>query len=300
MMKKLLPAILFSAAGIFGFQKADAQCIASFTWSQSTANQIDFISNSQNFTIGSTIYQWSWGDNNSGWSNGSNTISHTYQIPGNYYVCMTMYDSATQCSSTFCDSVTVTGNILTSSCNADFSVYLDSVNTNQAWIYDQSTGTGTLTYEWFWGDNTSDTAHYASHVYAQTGSYNVCLVVTDAANLCSDTACHLLMVVRLSQQAQSVPFYVNVVGGGPLGVSEQAANGFELYPNPAQNEITITSGSTPLYGKNFRIADLTGRIVDAGTMNGNHVRIAGLESGMYILLLENNDGTFTSKRFIKE
>jgi hypothetical protein len=146
--------------------------MASFSWSQTVNNQVDFVSNSQNFTIGSTVYYWNYVDNNSGWSNGSNTISHTYQYPGGYLVCMTLYDSAAQCAGTFCDSVTVFGNPISSSCNASFAVYLDSVNTNQAWIYDQSTASPSAQYLWLWGDNTTDTTHYASHVYTSTGSYN--------------------------------------------------------------------------------------------------------------------------------
>jgi hypothetical protein len=107
------------------------------------------------------------------------------------------------------------------------------------------------------------------------------------------------VVARYSQQAQSVPFYVNVVGGGPLGIAQTETAGFELYPNPAQNELVIQSANSRA-GISCRITDISGCTVYAEKRNSNRIDISALESGMYVLMLENADGSFSSKKFVKQ
>lgn len=298
-MKKQLPAFLLICIFSLAISlKTNAQCQASFTWSQTYNNQGDFVSNSSNFTIGYTVYSWNWGDNNYGWSNYSNTISHVYQNPGTYYVCMTLYDSATQCTGVFCDSVTIFGNPIASSCNANFVVYTDSLNPNQAWIYDQSTGSSNMSYLWLWGDNTSSNTQIASHVYSQTGTYTICLILSDTATLCADTTCATINVVRLSQEAAGVPFYVNVVGG-PLQIAAIEAEQISIYPNPAENKINFISGNL-LEGKRYRVLDISGRICMQGSISGSEIGIESLESGMYLLQIENGNSELMTQRFVKK
>lgn len=298
-MKKYLLSFLLLCSFSLAFSlKTNAQCQASFTWSQTYNNQGDFVSNSSNFTSGSTVYSWNWGDNNFGWSNYSNTISHVYQNPGTYYVCMTLYDSATQCTDVYCDSVTIFGTPIASSCDANFVVYTDSLNPNQAWIYDQSTGSPNMSYLWLWGDNTSSNTQIASHVYSQTGTYTICLILSDTATLCADTTCATINVVRLSQEAAAVPFYVNVVGG-PLQTLQIEAQHISVFPNPAENKININAGNLP-DGKKFRVLDITGRISLQGSISGNEIGIESLESGLYILQIESGNGEFMTHRFVKK
>ncbi len=51
---------------------------------------------------------------------------------------------------------------------------------------DQSTGTGTLSYQWDFGDGNASTATNPSHIYTSNGSYTVKLIVTNSTG-CSDT-----------------------------------------------------------------------------------------------------------------
>ncbi len=53
-------------------------------------------------------------------------------------------------------------------------------------FFDQSVGTITQ-WNWTYGDNSSGTGNHTSHIYADTGSYLVILIVTDAGG-CLDTA----------------------------------------------------------------------------------------------------------------
>jgi PKD repeat protein len=272
-------------------------CSAAFTWSQTYANEADFFCGNSSVPL---IYSWNWGDNSSSFNNNSNSISHIYNNPGSYLVCLTVYDSANFCTSTFCDSVTVWGNVIPpSTCNADFIIYPDSINTSQAWGYNLSTGGPGMTYQWYWGDNTPvDYAQFPTHVYSATGSYNICLVVLDTANQCTDTMCTLLWVPRLSQQAASAPFYVNIIPAGPAGIETQSVELFTLFPNPASTEIKLKSDYT-LQGRQFIILDVTGRNVIAGTVTGTTIDINALDKGMYIVQIANGKGGFSSQRFMK-
>jgi hypothetical protein len=50
-------------------------------------------------------YTWSWGDSLNSTSTGSYP-SFTYSSPGNYVICVTITDTITGCTSTYCDSST--------------------------------------------------------------------------------------------------------------------------------------------------------------------------------------------------
>lgn len=238
---------------------------------------------------------WDFGDMTYGYGA---SVWHMYSQSGTYAVCATVTDSLTQCTSTYCDSVQVT--IVPVNCSANFVVQMDSVNTNQAWIYNLSTGSSTMTYQWLWGDNTSDTTAYPAHVYQNTGSYNVCLIVVDQATSCTDTMCQLLWVPRLTQQASQAPFYVNVVVPLSMGITLPGVTAelWTLYPNPANEVLNVTgiiSGN-----ETYMITDLAGRTVAAGRFNSNVIDITSLSSGTFIFTLVKENGESESKRFIRQ
>jgi PKD repeat protein len=73
-------------------------------------------------------------------------------------------------------------------CNAHFLHFRDSVVNGVQFI--NAPGSGAATFAWDFGDGSSSTSSNPSHVYADTGLYTVCLIVTDTiGGGCSDTAC---------------------------------------------------------------------------------------------------------------
>jgi len=345
-------------------------CVAGFTWTQTSPNVISFTNTSTPINPATTNFYWSFGDNSNDYTQDP---IHTYSA-GTYYACVTIYDSASWCQSTYCDTIVVTGSILcngavnvyqqlpascptcpdgsagvsvynmtapftyawsngsttpsisgllpgnysvcvtdangcvacgnvnvvvgSQSCSANYSVYLDSVNTNQAWIYNMSIGSNTMQYQWSWGDNTpNDTAAFPSHVYTQTGTYTICLIVVDQALACTDTLCTSLFVARYAQSAQTVPFYVNVVA--PLGIdSPNAGAMWALFPNPAHDEITLNMSQ--LNGENFySVTDMSGRVVSQGPLLTTRVDISTLDNGAYFFSVTEKDGTVSTKMFIR-
>lgn len=223
------------------------------------------------------------------WSNGGTTQSIFNLAPGTYAVCIT---DANGC--TACDSVTIGVGQQNQTCSANFVIYLDSVNSNLAWVYNYSTGSPAMQYQWYWGDNTVDTGAYPTHVYTQTGSYNICLVVVDQANNCTDTMCQLLWVPRLSQQAAMAPFYVNVLP--PLGIEQVAEEeSWTIYPNPANEFLNVTAPK----GNTYTITDMSGRQVAIGTVDAEKIDISGLDNGAYFFTITSEDGKVSTKMFVR-
>ncbi|HEU4719339.1 MAG TPA: PKD domain-containing protein [Bacteroidia bacterium] len=282
-----------SCASVTLTASSSSSCQANYIYNQSTADTVDFMNNSLGTTVG-TSYYYDFGDGN--YSTLQNP-THAYTYPGTYNVCLYISDSANQCSSYYCASVNVWGPNSGPLCSANFVVIPDSSNSQQAWAYNYSTGSPTMQYYWTWGDNTApDTIAYPSHVYSQTGTYTICLMVYDAINQCSDTMCQTINVFRLAPEAMSLPYYVNVL---PTGIHEQEQTQWSLYPNPASDEIRIRTDYA-LQGKAYRIVDISGRVSDQGILDGNIIRVSSLENGIYFLQLDNGKGGFTVQRFVKQ
>jgi len=70
---------------------------------------------------------------------------------------------------------------------ANFSIAADLNQPQQFTLTDLSLSRPGATYDWSWGDGTHDTTRYPSHVYADSGSYTVCLTITDQC--VTDTYC---------------------------------------------------------------------------------------------------------------
>lgn len=156
-------------------------CFSSFTIDSLGSNNFSFTASNIDSSLS---YTWSFSD---GGSSFGPVASHTYSGSGTFEICLTVIDSATNCSSLFCDSLTV---IATPTCNATFSFTIinDSVSFNAS-PFDSS-----WTYSWDFGDMTIGTGMNPSHVYSANGSYGVCLFVQDTSTSCSFTVCDTLVI----------------------------------------------------------------------------------------------------------
>jgi len=72
------------------------------------------------------------------------------------------------------------------------------------------------------------------------------------------------------------------------GIEEESINSISAYPNPFNNQITI-SGEWER-GSHFSILDATGRMVVSGKLNSNNQTIATIQlsNGVYLLEVRNN------------
>jgi hypothetical protein len=82
----------------------------------------------------------------------------------------------------------------------------------------------------------------------------------------------------------------------PTGISSNISGQIEVYPNPAYTDLYFRN----LQGRAYvSVYDFQGRNILSGVITGNHLNIAGLEIGFYILRIENG-GNIKIVKVIKE
>jgi PKD repeat protein len=176
MKSKLLFSGLVAAFLIsIGFStKATAQCAAGFTYTVSGAT-VTF--NNTSSAMPYAGYSWNYGDNTAGYY--GTQESHSFANPGVYYVCLTVNDTTSPCTNTFCDSVHVTVGCYGLTASAT------SVDASSQSVCDGSaTGSvtgGTAPYSYLWSSGVTTTSISGLCV----GSYM--FMVTDA-NGCNSSA----------------------------------------------------------------------------------------------------------------
>ncbi|MEJ7587886.1 MAG: PKD domain-containing protein [Ferruginibacter sp.] len=126
-------------------------------------------------------WQWDFGD---GFSSDQPNPVHVYSTAGNFNVTLRVINSK-GCLNTLSKNEHIRINPGTT---AAFSNNVPKICSAPVTINFQnlSTGTGNLTYEWFFGEGSNSTLQHPSHVYNNPGSYTVKLVARNAFG-CSDT-----------------------------------------------------------------------------------------------------------------
>lgn len=87
-------------------------------------------------------------------------------------------------------------------------------------------------------------------------------------------------------------------GVDPL-VSVKPWSNWNVYPNPAREQIQVIQTTTPL-ADHYSITDLSGREIQQGTLNNTPITISALPSGLYLLRISANGYWSTPKKIIKQ
>ncbi len=89
---------------------------------------------------------------------------------------------------------------------------------------------------------------------------------------------------------------VRVFGTASTSISQNSNNFFQIYPNPATSIIQILTNEKII---NLKICDILGRVVKIENNPSKELNISNLESGYYILSIENSKGEIQKTKFIK-
>jgi hypothetical protein len=81
-----------------------------------------------------------------------------------------------------------------------------------------------------------------------------------------------------------------------LSVSENTIEGLSIYPNPAQDIVTIATASNT--EKEVIVFDITGKLV-LSTTTVNTIDVRNLQTGIYLMTIKENDALATAKLIIK-
>lgn len=87
---------------------------------------------------------------------------------------------------------------------------------------------------------------------------------------------------------------------GVLGVDEQLANSFVVYPNPTSNELRIEGITLDTFS--YNVVDIQGRVVlkNSFELNGNTINTSKLNSGVYFLNILDKNKIISTKKIIKD
>lgn len=143
--------------------------------------------NFSNSSLGNpTVFQWDFGDAGTGTQSNP---SHTYSTPGTYTVTLTAGNGT-------CDDTEIKTNYITVGTMpvVDFTAS-DTVPCQIPSIISFTDNTsGSVAWEWDFGDGGTSTLQNPTHTYSAEGNYNVSLIVT-VSNGCKDTLVKISYVV---------------------------------------------------------------------------------------------------------
>ncbi len=146
-----------------------------------------------------------------------------------------------------------------------------------------------LTYIWDWGDGNYDYTDTATHVYADSGYYTICVTVQDLAG-CSGNYCDTN--VYLYKTANQV-ITANIVRAPNTGISDVQTKVLDIkyYGNAIHFTEPIKNAST------IKLYDLSGRVVmEKERFTGSSLDVStDLAHGIYVLRAENEQYSITKK-----
>ncbi len=183
----------------------------------------------------------------------------------------------------------------TSHCSAYFTLNADTIPHNYTAI-NMSSGSGQIQCIWNWGDGTTDTALYPSHIYGTPGVYSICLTVNDSLG-CTSSYCNDFSLFRTTNSLVTVnvfpPYATGISPNGP------APQNFRVTPNPAADYVNISfdgaEGNALLV-----ISNLIGQKQIEGRIRSGNTQISteSLPNGVYFITVLNGKTPATQRLLI--
>ncbi len=278
-------------------------CQAAYSHTNSNCASVILVNNS---TGAGSNYFWDFGDGNTSFTNSTAAFTHVYTANGSYVVKLDVFSSSntvTPCSSVQ-HTIAISCPSLACQANSQFTLFADTANVGNYFAYNNSTGTGTLSYVWSFGDGTSSTQQYPFHQYAVPGQYVVCLQVTSTSGFltCSDTYCDSSSVHRMAAGFQMSS--ITVIPQSVTGIKQnELIKSLATYPNPFNDELTIElelNAST--LNISYEVYDALGKVVMKNKITDSKTRLntSNLNNGFYFLSVKDENGnTLRSIKIVK-
>ena len=188
--------------------------------------------------FGNAQYVWDFDDGST--STASNPI-HTFPTAGTYNVCLTVVDSCGMDST--CQNIIV---IDSSGCPNPIADFQTLISGYALSCFDSSVVTGNAGYSWSFGDGNTDFSQNPTYTYTDTGTYWVCLTLTDSCG--TDSLCQLITIVDSSVcPAPTAGFSYTTNGLSVALLNNSATNGSVSY-NWSFGDLTgFSTQSNPAY-----------------------------------------------------
>lgn len=154
---------------------------------------------------------------------------------------------------------------------------------------------------WYWGDGTSTTGLYPTHVYAAAGTYNIMVTVFSS---CGDSASYF-QNASIYRQANNTmgnnAVYINVKHDATNGIATLTNNNtISIYPNPATDNFTLTlNANTP--NTHILIYNALGQLVINQPVNELNTNVGlNFAAGVYQALVVSQGKTIYQTKLIKQ
>ncbi|MCB9233525.1 MAG: PKD domain-containing protein [Bacteroidia bacterium] len=259
-------------------------CNAAFQWTFAANGcpEVRFINSSTSSPGAILSYAWDFGDGNS--STLGNPI-HTYSANGDYISCLSIF-TADSCTSTFCDTVSITCFPGPTTCNASFLWSFSAAGCPEVRFNDFSTASpGTITsWNWDFGDGITSTQNTPIHSYAADGNYLVSLNIT-TSDTCTST------------------FQDTVIVDCLIGIEEEFNEEpvFRVFPNPARDQLFIEKILDDGKGIEVELFTLQGKSILSARAVGSSLQLElhALNGGIYLLKIRQGEGFFFRKLLVE-
>lgn len=293
-----------STQNTFAINCASLTCQAAYSYtSNANCNGAFFVNNS---TGAGNTYFWDFGDGTTNITTSSAWFAHYFPANGSYVVKLDVYspsNTVTPCSSI---QHTLSINCATLACqaNSQFTLFADTANAGNYFAYNSSTGNGTLSYLWNFGDGNTSTQQYPFHQYAVPGQYVVCLQVTSTTGTvsCSDTYCDSSSVHRMAAGFQMSS--ISVIPQTVTGIKQnELVKSLAAYPNPFNDELAIeVELNSNTSNISYEVYDALGKVVLKNKITDSKtiLNTSALNNGFYFLSVKDENGnTLRSLKIVK-
>jgi PKD repeat protein len=280
-----------------------SECSADFY--ASTSALVGFYIPTGNTSANDT-YSWDFGD---GSTSSEIYPYHQYEVSGTYNVCLLV--TSENCFQNICQEVFIPeSNVIPNdtSCYAGFVISQD--NPFEVSVVNTTSGND-LTFNWTISSgliSITASGAYPSMTIESTGSYVLCLTVANA-NGCTATFCDSIIVGDnglIGGRLSAAGFVINVqspatiTGYSVLGMEQSANNAFQVFPNPFNDNIMISTDSEE--NRRFEIVSIDGKLVQSGQINNqlNTISTSELGAGIYMLNVIDNNGRKFVQKIVKQ
>ena len=157
--------------------------------------------------------------------------------------------------------------------------------------YSQS---GSVSYLWDFGDGTSDTGQFPTHVYTQAGSYALCVTViavgqnANMVSTCTDTYCDTLTVDSTGAISyKNVNVVLNIYSPEQMNVEENNNQYVSLYPNPSHGSALLELEHESL----ILIYSMEGKLIREWKSEGGKELLPVLAPGTYFVRIKDQSSS---------
>lgn len=172
-------------------------------------------------------------------------------------------------------------------CSASFTFVEDTTYT----INFEAVDAFAVTYDWDFGDSTSSNVNNPSHIYADTGTYTVCLTVQTYVQgvIVTCSSCETVIITESTASLEGLKSEIE----------------FSVYPNPFHESFFVNIGKTKDEAT-IQLFDVAGKVVSTKKINnldGSSLTTISefqLNKGVYFLVILIGDEKLKTIKLIRE